>query len=252
MKIIGICCEQGELDDDDYREQDDFDLIIMLNGGIPSKITLLSGNSTDNAGWIIYFTPPRQGSLQFYSINPMILDVRAQMEEKAYFTNIINEKLALAAKRSKHSNVESNDLEEILIKINTVKKERKPIKSMLDPLLVRLYPLIYQVCLIIFGFPASLLAIVQNLIHRFKFLKYSNAAQQLSLRIDQFHFWPSTYTDWHNRTDKLSSTAQAQYIGFFNTVWLIINDIILGFALKSMIIDNRFMLSEFIHKLLIV
>ena len=53
--------------------------------------------------------------------------------------------------------------------------------------------------------------------------------------------WYSPYSFEANKKSKLklSPNSQAQYIGFFNTVWLIVNDIILGFAIKKSLIENK-------------
>ncbi|KAJ3288553.1 phosphatidylinositol N-acetylglucosaminyltransferase subunit gpi1 [Borealophlyctis nickersoniae] len=67
---------------------------------------------------------------------------------------------------------------------------------------------------------------------------YSAAAQQVDLRLQQVCFWPGQYTAWRRTTEKLSPVAQAQYIGFYNTLWLIANDIIIGVALGAFLMEN--------------
>ncbi|KAH9267017.1 hypothetical protein BASA83_010215 [Batrachochytrium salamandrivorans] len=76
--------------------------------------------------------------------------------------------------------------------------------------------------------------------------KISTALYQAELRLQQLLFWPKEYLSWHTCPTKLSARAQAQYIGFFNTVWLIANDIIIGVALGSVIVDYRFVISDFL------
>ena len=60
--------------------------------------------------------------------------------------------------------------------------------------------------------------------------RLSSTAQQLNLRAEQVCFWPAQYAEWYSQSqdDKKSPYAQAQYIGFFNTFWLIANDVIIG------------------------
>jgi phosphatidylinositol glycan class Q protein len=69
--------------------------------------------------------------------------------------------------------------------------------------------------------------------------KISSLAEQFQLRIEQLLFWPPQYFQRHQSEFKLSPVAQAQYIGFFNTFWLIANDIIIGLAFKTIILANH-------------
>ncbi|ANB14167.1 Gpi1p [Sugiyamaella lignohabitans] len=69
----------------------------------------------------------------------------------------------------------------------------------------------------------------------------SATAQQIDLRLQQFCYWPIQYLtirkrsqSWHSNTD-----FNVEYIRFYNTIWLVINDVILGVALGSVILDNR-------------
>ncbi|MCJ1350318.1 MAG: phosphatidylinositol N-acetylglucosaminyltransferase subunit gpi1 [Icmadophila ericetorum] len=68
----------------------------------------------------------------------------------------------------------------------------------------------------------------------------SATAQQVDIRLQQFCYWPIQYTtlrkrkdDWESKTDR-----HPDYIRFYNSVWLVANDIIIGMALGSYIIDN--------------
>ena len=68
----------------------------------------------------------------------------------------------------------------------------------------------------------------------------SATAQQLDIRLQQFCYWPIQYltllrrrADWESIT-----TNHPEYIRFFNSLWLVANDIIIGIALGSYIIEN--------------
>ena len=68
----------------------------------------------------------------------------------------------------------------------------------------------------------------------------SATAQQVDIRLQQFCYWPIQYltlrkrrTDWESVTDK-----HPDYIRFYNSLWLVANDVIIGIALGSYIIDN--------------
>ena len=68
----------------------------------------------------------------------------------------------------------------------------------------------------------------------------SATAQQVDIRLQQFCYWPIQYLtlrkrkdDWESVTDK-----HPDYIRFYNSLWLVANDVIIGIALGSYIIDN--------------
>ncbi|KAK3076407.1 hypothetical protein LTS18_013119, partial [Coniosporium uncinatum] len=69
----------------------------------------------------------------------------------------------------------------------------------------------------------------------------SATAQQVDIRLQQFCYWPMQYstlrkrkTDWQSITN-----SHPEYIRFFNSLWLVANDVIMGVALGSYIIENH-------------
>lgn len=68
----------------------------------------------------------------------------------------------------------------------------------------------------------------------------SATAQQVDIRLQQFCYWPKQYVTLHRRrTDWESITnSHPEYIRFFNSLWLVANDVIIGIALGSYIIEN--------------
>jgi len=68
----------------------------------------------------------------------------------------------------------------------------------------------------------------------------SATAQQMDIRLQQFCYWPAQYVTLHRRrTDWESITnSHPEYIRFFNSLWLVANDVIIGIAIGSYIIDN--------------
>lgn len=68
----------------------------------------------------------------------------------------------------------------------------------------------------------------------------SATAQQVDIRLQQFCYWPAQYitlrkrrTDWESVTN-----SHPEYIRFYNSLWLVANDVIIGIALGSYIIEN--------------
>lgn len=68
----------------------------------------------------------------------------------------------------------------------------------------------------------------------------SATAQQMDIRLQQFCYWPIQYLTLRKRKANWESitTSHPEYIRFFNSLWLVANDVIIGIALGSYIIDN--------------
>ncbi|KAH6721284.1 N-acetylglucosaminyl transferase-like protein component Gpi1 [Leptodontidium sp. 2 PMI_412] len=80
----------------------------------------------------------------------------------------------------------------------------------------------------------------------------SATAQQVEIRLLQFCYLPLQYVrlrerkkDWESVTD-----SHPDYIRFYNSIWLVCNDVIIGIALGSFIIDNATWLAESIYEFL--
>lgn len=68
----------------------------------------------------------------------------------------------------------------------------------------------------------------------------SATAQQIDIRLQQFCYWPIQYITLRKRKDDWDSVTERHpdYIRFYNSLWLVANDVIIGIALGSYIIDN--------------
>ena len=68
----------------------------------------------------------------------------------------------------------------------------------------------------------------------------SATAQQIDIRLQQFCYWPIQWITLQKRRDDWESVTDRHpdYIRFFNSLWLVANDVIIGIALGSYIIDN--------------
>lgn len=68
----------------------------------------------------------------------------------------------------------------------------------------------------------------------------SATAQQVDIRLQQFCYWPIQYLTLRKRKDDWESVndRHADYIRFYNSLWLVANDVIIGIAVGSYIIDN--------------
>lgn len=69
---------------------------------------------------------------------------------------------------------------------------------------------------------------------------FSATAQQVDIRLQQFCYWPIQYLTLRRRRNGWGSITNnhSEYIRFYNSLWLVANDVIIGIALGSYIIDN--------------
>lgn len=68
----------------------------------------------------------------------------------------------------------------------------------------------------------------------------SATAQQVDIRLQQFCYWPFQYLTLRKRKDVWESVTQnhPDYIRFYNSLWLVANDVIIGIALGLYTIDH--------------
>lgn len=80
----------------------------------------------------------------------------------------------------------------------------------------------------------------------------SATAQQIEIRLQQFCYWPMQYLTLRQRKRNWFSvtTSHPDYIRFYNSLWLVANDVIIGIALGSYIIEHADWAAEQIRGLL--
>jgi len=80
----------------------------------------------------------------------------------------------------------------------------------------------------------------------------SATAQQVEIRLQQFCYWPMQYVTLRKRKDDWESvtTSHPEYIRFYNSLWLVANDVIIGIALGSYIIENASWVADSISDIL--
>ena len=76
--------------------------------------------------------------------------------------------------------------------------------------------------------------------HRAALKDISATAQQVDIRLQQFCYWPDQYVTLNKRRNDWESITNSHpdYIRFFNSLWLVANDVIIGIALGSYIVEN--------------
>lgn len=68
----------------------------------------------------------------------------------------------------------------------------------------------------------------------------SATAQQVDIRLQQFCYWPAQYLTLQRRRNDWESISSShpEYIRFYNSLWLVANDVIIGIAIGSYILEN--------------
>ncbi|KAL8633312.1 hypothetical protein Q9189_001033 [Teloschistes chrysophthalmus] len=80
----------------------------------------------------------------------------------------------------------------------------------------------------------------------------SATAQQVDIRLQQFCYWPIQYLTLRKRRDEWESITDRHpdYIRFYNSLWLVANDVIIGIAIGTYINDNAEWVSSAINTVL--
>lgn len=115
-----------------------------------------------------------------------------------------------------------------------------------DMIILYLFPVIRRLfILILVGHRAAAEIMLQVLEWRLRpsspaLKDISATAQQIEIRLQQFCYWPMQYVKLRLRKNDWESvtTSHPDYIRFYNSLWLVANDVIIGIAIGSYIIDN--------------
>jgi phosphatidylinositol glycan class Q protein len=80
----------------------------------------------------------------------------------------------------------------------------------------------------------------------------SATAQQVDIRLQQFCYWPIQYLTLRKRKQTWQSITNShpEYIRFYNSLWLVANDVIIGIALGSYIIENAGFVAQQMDRIL--
>lgn len=76
----------------------------------------------------------------------------------------------------------------------------------------------------------------------------SATALQIDLRLQQFCYWPVQYLKIKRRSRDWSSNTSfnMEYIRFYNNIWLVFNDVIIGITLSKMILERKQLIIDFL------
>lgn len=80
----------------------------------------------------------------------------------------------------------------------------------------------------------------------------SATAQQVEIRLQQFCYWPMQFVMLHRRKNDWASVtvSHSEYIRFYNSLWLVANDVIIGIALGLYVVERADGVAEWLGQLL--
>lgn len=128
---------------------------------------------------------------------------------------------------------------------------------------VKLKPIaMFMLCVIlaIRDFFLIIIQILNGKIHNLpRLVEISATAQQIDLRLQQFAYFPIQYlkttklslSDSDNPNRNLPRKQYPEYIRFYNTLWLIVNDITLGISLSALLFENEEKISKFFNDVIV-
>lgn len=132
--------------------------------------------------------------------------------------------------------------------VRSAQKVNKGLFNFLSMILSSIIPLFNQVCIwfLVLGrvlAEGALRVVEWRPLPLFCLKDVSALAQQFDLRLQQYCFWPLQYIRVRKRLASDSwplnlPAGNVEYIRFYNSIWLVANDIILGIAICGLIQDN--------------
>ncbi|KAJ7575968.1 N-acetylglucosaminyl transferase component-domain-containing protein [Mycena floridula] len=203
----------------------------------------VSGRQSDYN--IIYYYRHPAKSLRFYSLDVLVLDPMQAPEattQKPDFLGYSQQRLASG--------------------INETVVNQFNLSMALDPLPQRAYASrMHRYMKSIFAFCYRILSGPVSGISRFltticgapltssslALRDLSNTLQQIDVRAEQADFLVTDLNTLSQRQSTPIAMFAARYTNFFNTVWLILNDITIGFAWSAFVCENHAVLAEWLN-----
>jgi phosphatidylinositol glycan class Q protein len=95
-------------------------------------------------------------------------------------------------------------------------------------------------------FVEAILRILQFSVSGYSVINFSSAAKQINQRLSKMCQWPWQYIMLQERDWRNILATRIQYISFYNSVWLVANDIFFGLALSIFILENIGLINQFV------
>ncbi|ABN65469.1 glycosylphosphatidylinositol synthesis N-acetylglucosaminyltransferase complex, subunit PIG-Q/GPI1 [Scheffersomyces stipitis CBS 6054] len=253
-------------------EANKYDLSLVWSEN--TKLPIIK-NRPDPA-FIIIFQPPNFKNLEYFSINPILLQSMGN-DLVNFASNELSEKFCSVEPKtitSKNQSFISDD--KILQRINRIVQYRIELRNWLgESHIVNFDPSSYSFLL---GILRTVIRSLQMLIiwliwiinlntFGFSLVSISKVFRQLDLRLKQLNYFPVQFLFYYDRSILLGDLEESNlvkelqlpifnsslninnsnYINLYNSIWLIFNDILYGTTLYRIIILNFDKIIKFLH-----
>ncbi|KAJ7809698.1 N-acetylglucosaminyl transferase component-domain-containing protein [Mycena olivaceomarginata] len=195
---------------------------------------------------IIYYRRHAAPSLRFYSLETLAPDVEVSATQKtrnaAFATSLQHD-----FSRSPHSGGINGVVINQFNAAKTINILLKPKRSRRLP--AELSKWLFDFMDVSLYVPQKIMALVR-LPTSLSYLKdFSSTIQQFDVRAKQTEFLSQEVTPLRQHDLTAVSVYAARYTNFFNTVWLILNDITIGVAFGSFLCENNVVLARMLNHL---
>ncbi|KAG0170356.1 phosphatidylinositol N-acetylglucosaminyltransferase subunit gpi1 [Apophysomyces sp. BC1015] len=281
-KILGVLENQATIPADDRNELEPWLSVVLNDAYVP---ILLSPEKCDYE--IIFYEQPNPKRLQFLALDPLQLDISSKPSEpttdQAVLANL--QIMIDYGHRMMGQASRSDDLSAVLVQINSSYYLEKGIKAshsnreqhMLAPIMsgarricdramqvfvparwvlkkLFLGPCICLIFMILWVVELTLhmlsMRLPKLMLNAVALKDLSTAGQQVDLRLQQLYFWPRQYALLWKKNRANTAETRAHYISFYNNMWLIANDIIIGLAVGSFLMSNHLNVALILNKVL--
>ncbi|KAG1053023.1 hypothetical protein G6F46_008360 [Rhizopus delemar] len=218
---------------------------------------------------VIFYDQPNPKGLQFLSLDPLELDISASntiVSKKQKCDSL--EQIIHCSHQLNHEGKDpvSANLEMVLIQINSsyflergvqqlpfkYKQKHLSNQSFMDYFIHFLYAMWTWLVRTLAEVTLQALSIrlPPFILNGVAFKDLFAAGQQIDLRLQQLFFWPRQYVMLRKQNWANTAKARAHYISFYNSMWLVANDIIIGMAVGSFLMANKHIMAENFHDIL--
>lgn len=258
---------------------------VMKNSN--SKLPILSnleGNTT-NTYTVIMFTLPNFKNLEYFSIEPILLQSMGNYERDP-----VTDKLLKPYKDSFNTGTETSTiadqdtldkinivlkvrliLEAVLQKLGILKSTRRfpqlnGVKKFISPISSFLFAIFSNVILSIQLFTVLFIKILNSKIRNVSLVDISQVCRQLDLRLKQITYFPIQFLCYYDKSILYKDNSillkelglpifnsdlninNSNYINLYNSIWLIFNDILLGVTTWKLISQHSDRIFQYLNE----
>lgn len=261
-----VTIEQSELDVNGLQ-------LRYLNGLYAVELTL------EDHYTVVMFSPPNLRNLEYFTVDPILLHDAVEHQRSSFAGNLCE----FGVSATKSCNLYISD-EAVLDKINQCLKTRALIESKrkrharkpsgvgnvfrhgLDLFRIATFNVVHLLVYHILSFLVSIIVLLNKTVYKMKPVEVSLWCKQLDLRLRQITYFPVQFLCYYDPTllpstllnelqlpvpNEKHNINNSNYINLYNLIWLIANDVLLGRAIHSLIVQEKDSIAEFLNDTLL-